>query len=80
MALADACAGVLETLGTGPIHVVGHSMGGKVALWLALRHPGLVRSLTVVDAAALASPGPVRLAGRLPGVSQPCSQGRRAEP
>ncbi|HEY3365464.1 MAG TPA: alpha/beta fold hydrolase [Symbiobacteriaceae bacterium] len=67
VALADACASVLETLGAGPVHVAGHSMGGKVALWLALRHPALVRSLTLVDASALATPGPVRQAGRLPG-------------
>lgn len=33
----------------GPVHVVGHSLGGKVAMVLALRHPELVRSLTVVD-------------------------------
>lgn len=33
----------------GPVHLVGHSLGGKVAMVLALRHPDLVRSLTVVD-------------------------------
>lgn len=33
----------------GPVHVVGHSLGGKMAMVLALRHPELVRSLTVVD-------------------------------
>ena len=30
-------------------HVVGLSMGGMVALQLALRHPGVVRSLVLVD-------------------------------
>ncbi|HUH52897.1 MAG TPA: alpha/beta fold hydrolase [Microbacteriaceae bacterium] len=32
-----------------PVDVVGHSMGGKVAMILALRHPDLVRRLVVID-------------------------------
>jgi pimeloyl-ACP methyl ester carboxylesterase len=35
----------------GPVAVVGHSMGGKVAMVLALRHPDLVSRLVVVDIA-----------------------------
>ncbi|WP_206051821.1 alpha/beta fold hydrolase [Nocardioides ferulae] len=34
---------------SGPVHLVGHSMGGKVAMVLALRHPELVDRLVVVD-------------------------------
>lgn len=34
---------------SGPVHLVGHSMGGKVAMVLALRHPDLVDRLVVVD-------------------------------
>jgi pimeloyl-ACP methyl ester carboxylesterase len=40
--------------GDGPVHVVGHSMGGKVAMVLALRHPHLVDRLVVVDIAPAA--------------------------
>ena len=32
-----------------PVHLVGHSMGGKVAMMLALTAPELLRSLVVVD-------------------------------
>nr|WP_225750895.1 alpha/beta fold hydrolase [Pseudoclavibacter sp. Marseille-Q3772] len=35
----------------GPVVVVGHSMGGKVSMLLALRHPELVERLVVVDMA-----------------------------
>lgn len=35
----------------GRVHLVGHSMGGKVAMVLALRHPDLVDRLVVVDIA-----------------------------
>ncbi|WP_122263078.1 alpha/beta fold hydrolase [Ornithinimicrobium cerasi] len=33
----------------GPVHVVGHSMGGKTAMTLALDHPELVDRLVVED-------------------------------
>lgn len=39
----------------GPVDVVGHSMGGKVAMVLALRHPDLVRRLVVIDISPVAS-------------------------
>lgn len=45
---ASAAAGLAEQLG-GPVHVAGISMGGMVALELALLRPDLVRSLSLVD-------------------------------
>lgn len=48
---ADIIADHLRTgfAADGPVDVVGHSLGGKVAMLLALRHPDLVDRLVVVD-------------------------------
>jgi pimeloyl-ACP methyl ester carboxylesterase len=48
--MADMLAGELEAMGE-PVTLVGHSMGGKVAMLLALRRPELLRALVVVDIA-----------------------------
>lgn len=51
-AYADAVAVALSAAGGGePFTVVGHSLGGKTAMVLALRHPSLVERLVVVDIA-----------------------------
>ncbi|GAA4285891.1 alpha/beta hydrolase [Georgenia daeguensis] len=46
---ADDLAAVLRHLGTGPVVVVGHSMGAFASAVLAHRHGGLVESLVLVD-------------------------------
>ncbi len=46
--MAELVAGLLSGFGE-PVTLVGHSMGGKVAMQLALRHPELLRGLVVVD-------------------------------
>ncbi|HSF97098.1 MAG TPA: alpha/beta fold hydrolase [Ornithinibacter sp.] len=49
---AGHVAAALETAAPGePWVLVGHSLGGKVAMVTTLTHPGLVRSLVVVDIA-----------------------------
>jgi pyruvate dehydrogenase E2 component (dihydrolipoamide acetyltransferase) len=46
--LADAVTGVLDALGAGRAHLVGHSMGGAVALAVAARDPVRIASLTLI--------------------------------
>jgi len=46
---SDDLAGLLDTLRTGPAHVVGWSMGGGVVMQLLLDRPDLVASLGLVN-------------------------------
>jgi 3-oxoadipate enol-lactonase len=59
--LAGDVAALVQRLGLGPIHVVGLSMGAMVGLQLALDHPGLVRSLVMVNATTSAGMHPLRV-------------------
>jgi esterase len=52
-ALAEDLARVIEAEGA-PIDVLGHSMGGKAAMVLALTRPDLVRRVLVADIAPVA--------------------------
>ena len=44
----------LETLGLRGVHLVGHSRGGYVVTRLALEHPELVRTTTIIDSSTTA--------------------------
>ncbi|HUO46014.1 MAG TPA: alpha/beta fold hydrolase, partial [Acidimicrobiia bacterium] len=50
--VADAIAAIVAGEGLGPIHVVGSSFGGLVALACAQRHPSLTTSIVVADSTA----------------------------
>ncbi len=41
--------GVADALGIHSFHLVGHSYGGGISLWIAAHHPDRLRSLTLVD-------------------------------
>jgi pimeloyl-ACP methyl ester carboxylesterase len=50
IAMGDDMATLLGKLGYDSVDVLGYSMGGGVALRLAIQHPGVVRRLAIVSA------------------------------
>lgn len=54
--MADDIAQAIEALAPehGPVDLLGHSMGGKAAMTLALNRPGMIRRLVVADIAPVA--------------------------
>jgi pimeloyl-ACP methyl ester carboxylesterase len=65
---ADDMARVLDAVGVGEAVVVGHSMGGFVAGWLAAGHPDRVGALVLVDGGL---PLPIRLPEGVPAEDAP---------
>jgi pimeloyl-ACP methyl ester carboxylesterase len=59
-ALVDDLAAVIEVMELAPLHLLGHSMGGVIALRYALDHPETLRSLVLMDTMA----APVAVAPR----------------
>jgi pimeloyl-ACP methyl ester carboxylesterase len=73
-AVAQAAEDAAAAASPGPLHVVGASLGAAVALELALRHPGRVRSLALLTPFVTAGP---RLLAVLDGW---CALAREASP
>jgi pimeloyl-ACP methyl ester carboxylesterase len=51
--LAEFLAEFVKTIGTGKASLVGHSMGGYVAMYTAVHHPDVVDRLVLVDGGGL---------------------------
>ncbi|TFY98498.1 alpha/beta fold hydrolase [Ramlibacter rhizophilus] len=49
LTLDEEAEHVAGWIGAEPVHLVGHSYGGAVALQLALRHPGRIAALTLFE-------------------------------
>jgi pimeloyl-ACP methyl ester carboxylesterase len=54
--LAGDVAGVIKAIGCGPVHLVGHAFGNRIARCLAADQPSLVRSVTLLAAGGLIGP------------------------
>jgi pimeloyl-ACP methyl ester carboxylesterase len=54
--LYEYAVGFLEALNTGPVHFIGLSMGGFVAMRIAARRPDLVKSVILLDTSADTEP------------------------
>jgi len=63
-AFAEAVADLIAAFGVGRASVIGHSMGGAIALTLAAHHAELVDRLVLVD--PLSYPFPLSLKARIP--------------
>ncbi len=50
--LVDDAIAVIEAVGGGPVDLLGHSLGGRVVVDVAVRRPDLVRSLVLMDTTA----------------------------
>lgn len=54
----------IQTMKLGKIHLVGHSAGGAIAFYIAVRHPEIIKTLTIIGqgpASPSAADGPSRL-------------------
>lgn len=53
--MTDDCAGLINNLGLSPVNILGHSMGGMIAMDMSIRYPELVDKLILEATAPLMS-------------------------
>lgn len=56
IALDDVASGIvhwMERSGLAQVHLIGHSMGGYLSLWIAAHHPERIRRLVLVSPAGI---------------------------
>ena len=63
---AEVTASAIDPTPVRQVHLIGHSMGGAIAVGFADRYPELVASLTLLTPAGLMDPGQFRLLRALP--------------
>lgn len=73
--LTEDAAALIDSLGVGPVHCVGNSMGGFVALRLAARHAHLLRTVTTLGSSCEEE---YKLAEFAPLVDELCQHGGAA--
>lgn len=64
-ASADSLAAFMEAIGVDRAHVVGHSMGGHISLYLAVHHPERVNRLVLAAPSGMIRRALARMALRL---------------
>ncbi|MDA8116876.1 MAG: alpha/beta hydrolase [Actinomycetota bacterium] len=75
--MAEDVSGLIHELGLGPASVVGYSLGGRIALCLAARHPDQVGRLVLAATSARDEPSrPFGLRRLLIGMSAHLPKGR----
>jgi pimeloyl-ACP methyl ester carboxylesterase len=75
---ADDAYGLLQHLGIGRAHIVGHSYGAAIALQLALRSPEVVQTLMLLEPPILASAGATEASAKLNAVVEIYQSGNKA--
>src|SRR5690606_17693505 len=63
-AMADDTVALLDHLGIGSAHLIGHSLGGVVAQHMALAHPERCRSLSLLCTVSRGADA-TRMSGRM---------------